>query len=275
MAGIFNLFRKKKMEGKEEEPEASDSKSDKVPGSEKNDYIDISAKGSGPGDGSENDEESSRGKLIVIEGNDGSGKRTQIDLLADRLGKKLEIEVLDFPDYGSFYGKLIKRYLSGEFGKQVNPYLIAMAYANDRLTKREKMMKWLNAGKTVICNRYVASNKAHQAVKLGTAAEMQDFVKWVDEMEYEVNALPRPDITIYLYVPVDIAIGLVQQRADKTQTKTDIHEKLSYMKKVEQIYLAMSKNKNWIRIDCVEGEEILTKDEIHGKVYNIVKNQLI
>ncbi len=218
--------------------------------------------------------DSRQGKFLVIEGNDGSGKKTQLDMLSDHLKKEGRlVEVIDFPDYNSFYGKLIKKYLDGEFGNNVNPYLIALAYANDRLAKKEQIDKWLSVGKIVLCNRYVASNKAHQAIKLKTPEEMQQFVKWIDEMEYDVNKLPRPDITIYLYVPSDIAISLIQQRAEKNKVKTDIHEILPYMNKVEVVYLGMAKNKNWVKIDCVTADnQILTKEEVHEKIYSVVKN---
>ena len=248
MAEIFGMFRKRKEEAKEGfgEPARKESKQETVA--------------------------SKQGKLIVIEGNDGSGKRTQLELLAAKLRQSHAVEILDFPDYSSFYGKIIRRYLDGGFGKNVNPYLIALAYANDRLLKRDIMRKWLDRGRVVLCNRYVASNKAYQTVKFQTPQEMQEFVKWVDEMEYEVNNLPRPDLTVYLYVPSEIALGLVEQRAEKAKSKADLHETLSNMKKVEQVYLAMTKNKNWLRIDCVKDNEMLTKDEAHKKIHDAVSS---
>ncbi len=253
MAEFFGIFRKKgerpdvKPEG--ESAEAGNAGYETLPG------------------------EAERGKLIVFEGNDGSGKRTQVNLLAERLRQDSKnVEILDFPDYTSFYGKLIRRYLGGQFGNEVSPYLISMAYANDRLRKKSLLKKFLAEGKIVLCNRYVASNKAHLAVRLGSVEEMQSFVKWVDDMEYEVNKIPRPDLTIYLNVPSDIAFGMVQQRSHASGRKEDIHEKLPYMKRVEQVYLAMARNKNWMKVDCMRENEMLTKDEVSDKVYDIVIN---
>jgi dTMP kinase len=256
MAELFGFLKKKKEDSaadSSEPEEASKPKPRKV--KSRKDYL-----------------ESGQGKLIVFEGNDGSGKRTQVSMLAEKIRETKEVEVLDFPDYGSFYGKLIRRYLDGEFGRTVSPHLIALAYANDRLLKRDTMKQWLAQGKVVICNRYVASNKAYSAVKFNTIPEMQEFVKWVDEMEYRVNDLPRPDLTIYLYVPSDIAVALVQQRAQEKNIKADIHETLGNMRKVEQVYLAMARNRNWVKIECMKDDQILTRDEIHSKVYDVVKN---
>lgn len=260
MAEFFGIFRKKKEEATTADPDRNiDEEQDMVDAADSDSYKEISL--------------DRTGKFIVIEGNDGSGKKTQVNMLADRLRNEgKEVETVDFPDYNSFYGKTIRKYLNGEYGKDVNPYLISMAYANDRLQKKAMLKRFLKEGKIVICNRYVASNKAHLAVKLNSTEEMQKFVKWVDDMEYEINRLPRPDLTIYLNVPSEIAYGMLQQRAQSSNTKTDIHEKLPYMQKVEQVYLAMSKNKNWMKIDCVKDEEMLTKGEVHGKVYNIIVN---
>ena len=213
------------------------------------------------------------GKFIVIEGNDGSGKSTQAKMLAEKFGQlSRDVEIVHFPFYDSFYGSFIKKHLQGGISKDNNPYLLAMAFANDRLMKKDQIYQWLEEGKIVIAVRYVASSKAYQSVKFKAPEEMQEFVKWVDEMEYDVNKLPRPDITIYLNVPADIAFGLVQQRSEKSKSRPEIYEKLTIMQKVEQVYLAMSKNKNWLRIDCIHGEEMLTKEEISDKIYQLVKN---
>ena len=124
------------------------------------------------------------GKFIVIEGNDGSGKSTQAKMLAEKFGQQSrDVEIVHFPFYDSFYGSFIKKHLQGGVARDSNPYLLAMAFANDRLMKKDQIYQWLEDGKIVIAVRYVASSKAYQSVKFKAPEEMQEFVKWVDEME--------------------------------------------------------------------------------------------
>src|SRR3989344_5328339 len=165
-----------------------------------------------------------KGKLIVIEGADGSGKATQTALLKAYLEQKnYPVETIDFPRYwGSFHGKTIARYLKGEFGgvDSVNPYLISLAYSLDRATAKREMNTWLREGKIVLANRYATSNMAHQAAKL-PERKREHFLNWLMELEYKVNKIPKEDLVIYLHVPTATAQVLIQNRGRKGA----IHEK--------------------------------------------------
>lgn len=207
-----------------------------------------------------------KGKLIVIEGGDGSGKTVQSKLLVDYLksqGKK--VEYIEFPRYKkSFYGALVGRFLSGEFGtlNDVSPYLSAVIYALDRLSAREEMVNWLKRGSIVVVNRYVPSNMAHQAAKVG-ASEREKLISWIEEMEYEENKLPRPDMVIYLFVPWQIGMELSVR-----QGKNDIAEQdVNHRKNTEALYKGLTeRRKTWKRIDCAQSGSLRTKADIHKEI---------
>lgn len=208
------------------------------------------------------------GKLIVIEGIDGSGKTTQIELLRQYLasqGPTLQVEVISFPQYGkNEYARQIKDYLEGNLGKldEVDPYFIAKEYANDRLTAKDIIGGWLNEGKLVIANRYVSANKAHQGANLDVEKREQ-FIRWIDQLEYEENGMPKPDLTILLNV--DPKVG---QQNVVGEHKPDIHENdLNHLNKANKIYLELSKSeKNWVVVNCMENEKMKSKEVIHHEI---------
>ncbi|MBN1503175.1 dTMP kinase [Candidatus Woesearchaeota archaeon] len=224
------------------------------------------------------------GKLIVIEGVDSSGKRTQSELLVKRLTKDgLAVAVADFPQYyDSFYGNLIGRYLRGEFGEvnEISPYLAALLYAGDRLEARDTIAKWLKEGKIIVANRYATSNLAFMGAKLKDRKKQDDFMEWVSQLEYNINKIPKPDIVIFLNVPVSITQDWIKNKEKRrylgNKTK-DIHEKdISYLAKVEQIYQRLVQDNDfWIQVDCVEKNKVLSIQEISEKVYSTVKKVLI
>ena len=163
-----------------------------------------------------------KGKFIVFEGADGTGKTTQAKLLFDYLKKKKDNAVFfSFPNYKSAWGKMVRRYLDGEFGDvdQVSPYLASMLYAGDRLLESERIKKWQKVGKTIICDRYMVSNIAHQVAKLQTPNSKLQFIKWLEELEYAENKIPKPDFSILLTIPQNIAQKFMRMR------DLDIHEK--------------------------------------------------
>jgi len=224
-----------------------------------------------------------KGKFIVLEGTDGSGKATQLELLVKKLKEAgLPIETADFPQYEStFFGKLVGRYLAGEFGKvyEISPYLSALPFAGDRWQAAPKILRWLEEGKIVIANRYKGSNDAHQAVKL-PVREQQAFLSWVDELEYEVFGIPLEDLTIFLYVPPAICQKLVSKKGDRPWlkgAKQDIHERdRNYLKKASRMYLRLAKGRdNWVLIDCTNGRGgIRPIEEIHHDVLEVVRSHL-
>lgn len=204
------------------------------------------------------------GKLIVIEGTDGSGKATQLRLLLNYLNKKrINYAAFDFPQYGkTFFGDFAGRFLNGEFGhfSRINPYLASFPYAADRWQVKDQLWKALHDNKLVICNRYTPSS-IYQAVKIKTT-QRKAFINWVETMEYEVFGIPKPDLVFFLYVPLVFAQMLIAKKS-KDQYEKDV----KYLKKVENMYLSVAKNnKNWIKINCVKNNKILPPEMIHQKI---------
>ncbi|MFH1187962.1 MAG: dTMP kinase [bacterium] len=223
---------------------------------------------------------SKKGKLIIIDGSDGAGKKTQSDLLIKKLKENgKDVVFFDFPQYDKFYGKIVARYLNGELGKldDVNPYLISLPYALDRASAREEICDALNKGKIVICNRYTCSNMAYQSAKFENKKEQDEYVSWDEELEYIQNKMPIPDLVIYLYVPYEISQTLLDkkesgQREYVNGKKRDLHEESkNFLQKVEERYLNLTKEKNWNKIDCCSKKELLSIEIIGEKVWEIVK----
>lgn len=198
------------------------------------------------------------GKLFVIEGTDASGKNTQAQLLVENLKKRgLDAVLVSFPRYGAFFGKLVKKYLSGEFGSldEVKPEFAALLYSLDRYDALPWLEEQLSAGKTVVCDRYFASNVAHQGAKF-SGKEQGEFIEWVSAVE---SRLPKPTLTIFLDLPVFVSSKLMQSR----QREKDIHElDLPYLEATRKVYLILSKEDNWFKVDCQEGEGIKPREEI-------------
>ncbi len=215
-----------------------------------------------------------KGLLIVFEGIDGSGKTTQIDLLSAFFKQKnIDHEVISFPRYeDNLYGKLIRRYLSGEFGsnKGANPYLVALAYAGDRFLSKPLIESWIQEGKIVLANRYLPSNKAYMAANL-EPEKQEEFMRWIDELEYQTNRMPKEDLNILL--SVDAKSG---QANVKGTRGSDIHEdSLVHLEKAAKIYQELSKAEtNWIVLDCMQGEKMKSKQAIHVDIINILKAYL-
>jgi dTMP kinase len=211
-----------------------------------------------------------KGKLIVIDGIDGSGKTTQIDLLSRYLKqKKIPFEIISYPQYGkNEYAIQIKKYLEGMLGGilQTDSYNIAKLYANDRLTVKGLIKKWLDSGKLVICNRYVSSSKAHLGANL-PEHDRKNFIKWVDQLEYRTNKLPRENLVIFLKV-----LPKIGQRNAQLNFEKDIHEQdLRHEITAAKIYLELSKiEKNWIVINCMKNNKLKDVLSIHKEILIIL-----
>ena len=209
-----------------------------------------------------------QGQLIVIDGIDGSGKTTQIELLTKYLsGKNIPFEIINFPRYGdNEYGKLIRRYLAGEFGQSVNPYLVAAIFAGDRLLAKPLIESWLAEGKVVLANRYVSSSKAHLSAKL-PEDQRKKFMEWIDQLEYQTNGMPKPDLNILL--DVDPAVG---QKNALSKNTSDIHEKdLAHEEKAAKIYFELSRSEeNWVVVNCMQNDKMSPKEEIHREILKVL-----
>lgn len=212
------------------------------------------------------------GKLITIEGIDGSGKGTQSKLLIEKLreaGKK--VKIYSFPAYEeTFFGKEVGAFLRGEFGSidEVHPKLASVLYASDRLEQKPKMVKDLQEGCYVVCDRYVESNMGHQAAKF-PVEQREVFINWLEQLEYEVNALPKPDITFFLDVPLSVSKELVLKKKQRSYTdeKEDIHEAAhGYLEKVYQVYQSLNERYHWCRVPCVENHQIREIDDINAEL---------
>ncbi|MBN2566600.1 thymidylate kinase [Candidatus Woesearchaeota archaeon] len=219
-----------------------------------------------------------RGRLIVIEGTDGSGKATQAERLVERLAKEgRSVAMFDFPQYyDTFFGRMVGRYLAGEFGTadEVSPYLASLLYAGDRWQAKERILAALAAGKVVVCNRYASANMGHQSGKIGDPAKRKAFLDWLKELEYQVYGIPLPNATVFLYVPYAVGQTLVDRKGARGYVggaKRDIHESDGrHLKDAEESYLALAAEEGWIRVDCMRDGKLMGKDEIHAIVWEKV-----
>jgi len=226
-----------------------------------------------------------KGKFIVIDGTDGSGKATQVELLSKRLKKEgYKIKVVDFPEYyENFFGKFIGHCLSEQYYKFINvhPKIASVLYAADRWESSLKIKEWLMKGYVVLANRYVSSNQIHQGGKIKSVKKREAFIKWLEEMEYKVFKIPKPDVVVYLSVSLDIILKLIKERNGKMKRaylkkKKDVHESdKDFLLNSRESALWLAKTqKGWVRIDCTNKSGILSRELIHEMIYKQVKKVL-
>lgn len=217
-----------------------------------------------------------KGKFIVIDGIDGSGKATQVKLLVSRLRKEgYKVATIDFPQYyNNFFGKMTGRFQNGDFGNapETNPYLASVLYAADRWETKNKIEKWLKEGRVVILDRYVSSNQIHQGGKIRNTKERKIFLEWLEEMEFEVFKIPKPEVIIFLNVPYSISKKLLKTKNSRgylKNTKNDQVEKSrNYQEASHKQSLKLIKEyNNWIEINCVKNKEILNIEDISNLIW--------
>lgn len=209
------------------------------------------------------------GKLIVIDGSDGSGKTVQTGLLVEALQERGTVTMFDFPQYDKLFGKLLKRALHGEFGDfgHMNPYIASLPYMLDRATARDEIVAALEKGH-VVCNRYTSSSLAHQVGKLSDVQERQALKKFLEEAEFDALKLPRPDCVVYLSVPVAISQGLTSK---KNPVKDQHEADENHLQSASDTYQELAKSEpGWHIVDCAPEGELLSPSAIHAKVWEVV-----
>ncbi len=223
-----------------------------------------------------------KGKLIVIDGTDGSGKATQVARLVERLSKeKIKVKHLDFPRYyDNFFGGLVGECLAGKYGDFISipPKIASVLYAADRWESSGQIKKWLDSGYTVILDRYVSSNQIHQGAKITNAKDRKDFLNWLDKMEFEVFGIPRPDAIIFLEVPIKITQELLKSKslAEKKkylEGKGDLAEtNKKHLDDARKSALKLIKElNNFIKIPCAKSGKMRSIEDINNDIYLKIK----
>lgn len=222
-----------------------------------------------------------RGLFIAIEGSDGSGKGTQFELLVKKLRSEgYEVADYDFPQYEAESSYYVKRYLNGQYGtaEELGPYTPSLFYALDRYDASVRMKADLNAGKIVVSNRYVGSNMAHQATKFSTDEERKIFFQWLEQLEYNMLGIPRPDINLVLLVPAETAQELIDSRYKSSVDgrKRDIHElEFAHLKTAVHCYELLSNTYDeFVPIDCTSRGKLQSIEAIQDRIWRQLKSRI-
>ncbi len=218
------------------------------------------------------------GQIFSIEGTDGSGKKTQSIKLYERFKEEgIPCEVMSFPNYDSPTGKIagvcylgkIDLGLGGSWFEEptkLDPYVASLYFAADRRNEKARIEEILSSGKHLILNRYIESNMAHQGGKL-RGVERKKFIDFMENLEYGLLEMPKPNKTIFLYIPTDITIKLREERNEFP----DAHESSEeHLKNAEETYLELEKRFNWTRIICAPNGKVRHRESIAEEVYNQV-----
>lgn len=224
-----------------------------------------------------------RGRLIVFEGADGSGKATQSNrFFKSLLSEGYDAEMLDFPQYGQNpFAETVEAYLRGEFGRAtaINPYLASMPYAADRWKARDKIREGLAKGRIFVSNRYASANMGHQGAKIVDPRERRKFIEWCRHIEYGEDGfrIPQPDLTVLLDVDIATSQGLINARASERGKERDGHERdPGYLGRVAETFREIAaSDPTWRRISCMNprgkrANDLLKPELIAKKVYELV-----
>lgn len=226
---------------------------------------------------------SSMGKLIVVDGTDGSGKATQVELLRKRLIREgYKVKVVDFPEYyKNFFGAFIGHCLAEQYYNWVNihPKIASIAYAADRFESKDEINGWLEKGYIVISNRYVSANQIHQGGKIASAKKREAFLEWLDTMEHNVFKIPRPDVVIYLSLKIPTVLRLIRERDAQNKriylgNKKDVHERDSaFLQNSRKSALWLTHTLPYFKkVNCDDKKNgILSREEIQEMVFDEVK----
>jgi len=217
-----------------------------------------------------------KGVFIVLDGIDGSGKATQTALLIKRLQKEgYKTGTIDFPQYyDNFFGKLAGKNQTGELG-DVHPYLASILYALDRWESKGKIEKALREGKVFVCDRYMSANMIHQGGRVSDTKKRKEMMVFLNQMEFEVFEIPKPDIVLYLDVLPEVGKKLVGKKSSRAYTKgkkRDVYEndKHHLINARNQALRLVKENDDWKKIDCMNGKEILPLEEVSELIWQEV-----
>lgn len=208
-----------------------------------------------------------KGKLIVIEGLDGSGKSTQINLLAEEVKRRgLQYKQIKLPNYDGDSSALVKMYLAGTFGKNpedVNAYAASAFYAVDRFASFKTIWKDdYEKGSVILADRYTTSNAYHQMIKQ-PRENWDAYIEWLEDFEYNKIGIPKPDLVIYLDMPVEISQKLMTSRYEGNESKKDVHEaNVAYLNSCREAAAYASEKMGWVRIACSDGNNARSIEEI-------------
>ena len=217
------------------------------------------------------------GLLIALEGSDGAGKSTQLKLLAAKLraeGRK--VTTISFPRYAHGSSYFVRQYLAGKYGPaaDVSPYTASLFYALDRYAAATQIEGHLKAGKIVLADRYVGSNMAHQGSKFSSNAQKRGFFIWAENLEYETLKVPRPDLNLYLHLPLNIAKARIVTRSQKTAAAADEHEKdTGHLKNTVATYQLLCElfSKDYIKINCADNSRQLKPKDVSEAIWQQVR----
>jgi len=223
-----------------------------------------------------------RGKLIVIEGTDCSGKETQSNMLKEKLKKEeIKEEKSSFPRYDTPTGFIIGSCILGkphlgecifkEGTTSIPSKVASLYYAADRLYNIEEINKMLDSGINVILDRYVESSMGHQAGKLKTKEEKLEMMEWIEKLEFDLLGLPKPDMVLFLYMPYQYAVEL---RNNRKEAPDGAEQDVEHLKNAEETYLLMAEKYKYNIVNCVSNEKVRKIEEINEDVYSLVKNNL-
>ena len=221
----------------------------------------------------------SKGKLIVFEGTDGSGKATQSKLLLERLQREgFDCRALTFPRYGKPSAAPLEEYLHGAYGSHpeaVNAYAASTFFAVDRYASyQQDWGKYYESGGILVADRYTTSNAVHQESKL-PEGERQAFLKWLFDFEYRLLQLPEPTLVFYLDVPTEITEKMMRCREAQTNTTADIHEQDDgYLRACRRAAQKTAEECAWHCIDCSQNGEMRNAGDIHEEIYRCVRELL-
>lgn len=216
--------------------------------------------------------------MIVIDGLDGSGKTTQFDIIRKKLSEKYNVKAISFPDYNNPSSALVKMYLSGEIAENasdINAYAASSFYAVDRYASYK--MFWeenYKNGDLIFASRYVSSNAIHQMVKL-PENEWDSYLDWLYDYEYSKLELPKPDMVIFLDMPVEVSQKLMSERYNGDESKKDIHEaNVAYLHSCRKSALYAAEKLGWKVVECCENDRILSIDEVTEQLLCLIKEVL-